>query len=122
MLLAVAELLLEVVIGLASDKPTYRFEKLDHNYTIFKCLFLFMMGAGIGGLWLWANPVLSLHSPWLRLVNLAAAPLLSGYGGQTLARFYKERGREEVVPWRHFWYSFSACLGVVLCRYAFGHS
>lgn len=63
MLLFLAELLLEVVIGLASDKSTYRFEKLDRHYTVFKCLFLFMAGAGIGGLWLWANPALSIHPP-----------------------------------------------------------
>ncbi|HLW74230.1 MAG TPA: hypothetical protein VKT74_04110 [Gammaproteobacteria bacterium] len=114
------ELLLEILAGVVTDRPTYRFENLKRGLTPLVCVVLFLAGAGLGALSLRFAPALSIHVTWLRLVNLLTAPLLSGYAAVTLARFYQERGRQGLVPRHHFFYAFSTCLGIVLARLLLG--
>lgn len=120
LLVFLVELLLEVLAGVVSSRSTYRFENREHNLTPLKCLLLFVAGVILGGLWWWYAPHLLIRSPWLRVLNLLAAPLLSGYAAHTLARLRQERGQWTVLPVRHFWYGLSACLGLVAARLALG--
>ena len=120
LLLFVLELLVEILAGVASSRSTYRFEKRIHNFTPLKCLALFGVGAVLGILWWGYKPHLLIASSWLRVLNLLAAPLLSGYSSHTLARLRQEQGLWTLRPERHFWYGFSACLGIVAVRLLLG--
>ncbi|HEV2332330.1 MAG TPA: hypothetical protein VGV16_04140 [Gammaproteobacteria bacterium] len=119
-LIFLAELLVEILAGVASSRSTYRFEKREHNLTPLKCLLLFVAGLILGGLWWWYAPHLLIRSPWLRALNLLVAPLLSGYAAHTLARLRQERELWTVRPERHFWYGLSACVGLVTVRLLLG--
>lgn len=120
MLIFLVELLVEVVAGVVSSRSTYRFERREHNLTPLKCFLLFGAGALLGALWWAYTPHLLIRSPGLRVLNLLLAPLLSGYAAHTLARLRQERGLWTVHPVRHFWYGFSACLGLVALRLLLG--
>ena len=119
----VGEILLETLFGLLSDTSTYRLlNKPARNLWWLGCLALFAFGLLVG----WASwdymPHYLLGRPWLRLVNLVAAPCLAGYGALTLAEWRRDRGDGAVRPYRHFLYAFSASFGAVLARLCMGLS
>lgn len=119
----ILEILLEALFGLFSDTSTYRLlDKPARDSWGLRCLVLLVFGLSVG----WVSwdyvPHFLLGRPWLRLVNLIAAPLLAGYAALTLAEWRRDRGDDAVRPYRHFLYAFSASFGAVLARLCMGLS
>ena len=112
------ELLLEVFGSFPLDTMSYKREREERNWTILKCFFFFVVGAGVGAVSVWMFPHTLFNSQVLRVGNLLIGPVLSGLASYWLAT---RKVRKGDVVWvsRHFWYSYLACLGLVLVRFAY---
>ena len=114
---AVIEIVFNVLINIGVDWVVYFWERDDNNPTSLKCFLMFLAGTIIGLLsWVFIPKVMLPYS-WLRILILFLSPVLAGFVSLQIARFKAKRG--DVWPWRHFWYSFFACLGLVLVRFVF---
>jgi len=112
---AVFEIAINILTNIGFDLVAYFWEKGDENKTSSKCFLMFLAGSGIGLLsWVFIPKVMLPYS-WLRISTFFLSPVLAGFISLQIARFKAKR--EEVWPWRHFWYSFFACLGLVLVRF-----
>ena len=103
--------------GIPFDLASYYDERSDKNQTLLKCILMFIAGTILGLLsWVFIPKVMLPYS-WLRILTFILSPVLAGFISLQIARFKAKR--REVWPWRHFWYSFFACLGLVLVRFVF---
>ncbi len=120
-IIVILQVALEVVLNsfacIPFDLGSYSNERADKNQTSLKCFLMFLVGTIIGLLsWVFIPKVMLPYS-WLRILTLFLSPVLAGFVSLQIARFKAKR--EDVWPWRHFWYSFFACLGLVLVRFVF---
>jgi len=114
---AVIEIVFNVLINIGVDWVVYFWERDDNNQTSLKCFLMFLAGTIIGLLSWVLIPKVMLPYSWLRILILFLSPVLAGFVSLQIARFKAKR--RDVWPWRHFWYSFFACLGLVLVRFVF---
>ena len=114
---AVIEIVFNVLINIGVDWVVYFWERDDNNQTSLKCFLMFLAGTIIGLLSWVLIPKVMLPYSWLRILILFLSPVLAGFISLQIARIKAKR--RDVWPWRHFWYSFFACLGLVLVRFVF---
>jgi hypothetical protein len=75
-------------------------------------------GAVAGGISLWLFPAPVLHSPWLRIANLAVAPLAAG-AAMSLMGAWRHRRGEALVRLDRFGYGVLFALSMALLRFFF---
>ena len=82
--------------------------------------FAFMLAGALCGLLVNAvHSKMLIPFAWLRIVNLCAAPLLSGGLSYYIAVRRRERA-PHINPWTRFWFGFSYTLAFVVIRFAYG--
>ena len=119
MLQIAAEFLVEVLGSVPFDLMFSRGSNDREERESWEIIGCLCLGVFLGGCSLIVAPTTLLHQPWLRMINLFAAPICSGYVSYGLGlRRYAARGEagQAEANW-HFWYSFMICLGAVAVRF-----
>jgi hypothetical protein len=94
----------------------YREKPQDGPYTVG---FYFLVAGGLVG-WVLAQLVPALvHQEMLRILSLFGSPLLAGAIGYKIAERKVRTQNPEIVPRRHFWYTFAFTLGLAAVRFAY---
>ena len=110
------EFLVEMLIYFGIDLP---WRRDDGRAGCGWVVLLLLLGAGCG----WAAdllwPRLLLPYFWLRLANLAVAPLAAGALSWAVADRRRRRGAA-LIPVSHFWSAFAFTLAFNVVRFAFG--
>jgi hypothetical protein len=112
---AVGELFLQVIIYLPFEWPRSwrgRGEAAGCGWGLLYLLF----GAGIGWVSVLIFPHVFLPYPWLRVANLAAAPLACGWTSYLFARWRQSRGQQADPP-AHFFSGAMFALAFVIVRF-----
>ncbi len=79
-----------------------------------------VLGAAAGGVSLWLFPALMMHTPLLRLMNLALAPVAAGVVMSALGGWRRHRGQVLLRLDRFAW-GYLFALAMALVRFQFGH-
>ena len=111
------ELVMFVISVFPVELFMYSWERDEDNRTFLKCFLLLLFGLALGGISVMVFPKSIISQSWLRVATLLLAPMAAGLASKTLAE-YVSRKKDDVWPKRHFWYSFSICLGGVIVRFA----
>jgi hypothetical protein len=77
------------------------------------------IGLVLGGISLVIRPQTMLPSAWLRILNVLAAPILSGLLARTTA-IRRSAMSQPSSPRHHFWFAFVLTLSLAVVRFAFG--
>ncbi len=77
------------------------------------------LGALAGRISLFILPSLLLARPWMRAVNLVAAPLIAGFVMSAIGNM-RQRREQERSPLDRFWYAFLFALSMALVRFFWG--
>jgi hypothetical protein len=112
------EIVVQFAIYLPFDIPFYRSRTDEHERGCAWMALCLVAGGVLGGLSLLLFPKLVIPYPWLRVVNLFAAPLLAGSLSLATAAWRRKRGFA-VIPWPHFWYAFCFALAFSGVRFAY---
>ena len=110
------ELIFEFICNLPWDFFTYRTDPQKFSYWEYGWITLGLGGvAGVVSLYFLPNAFV--HVPFWRTVNAGLCPLSTGLISYEIARWNKARGKD-VVPLRHFLFSFLFTLAFATVRFA----
>jgi len=115
------EVVFDILFSLPFEWPWRDDKDLEREWRWLRYAGLFLFACAFGWLsLLWVQNAL-MHSPWLRILNLISAPLISAGIAQKLAK-NRARTNSTIIPSQHYWQAFWVTLGFTLVRFAYsGH-
>jgi hypothetical protein len=114
----ILEVILEIFTYGPWDWPWGSSTKWEARSLSAKCGAWLIIGCGLAALSILLLQRTWISHPYLRLLNVVLAPVVSALISQAIAR-RRQRRNPDLVPRNHFWQAYWFAFGLVVVRYVF---